>query len=110
MTTDQPRFDSSSALAAPIPDDAPVMMATLLMAAASLSGQELLVGVAQLRQLGQAAGAGRRDRLPGRDLDADLVVALELGLGAARPQDHAVAAAELEHQDIRRRQPALAAR
>src|ERR1051325_1773233 len=31
MTTDQPRFDSSRALAAPMPEEAPVMIATLLM-------------------------------------------------------------------------------
>src|SRR5882672_9070841 len=117
MTTDQPRRASSTALAAPIPDEAPVMMTTLVMAAPARprrraaaraylgrgppgepawrfrrsagSGQQLLVGVAQRGKLGLAARAGVGERLAGPDLDADLVVVLELGLGAARPHDHA---------------------
>src|SRR5262249_12701431 len=98
MTTDQPRRASSTALGAPMPDDAPVTMATLVMARESTasastvagaavrsSAEQLLVGVAQLRQLGLAARAGIGDRFAAGDRDANLVVVLELGLGAARP-------------------------
>ena len=46
---------------------------------------------------------------PVRHGHAHLVVALELGLGAARPHDDAAAAGELEHEHVRRRQPAFAA-
>src|SRR3954466_1167725 len=121
MTTDQPRRASSTALAAPIPDEAPVMMATLVMGrqttaaaggrgAQAGSGQQLLVGVAQGGELGLAARAGVGERLAGPDRDADLLVILGLGLGAARPHDHAPAAGELEHQDVGWRQAIAAAR
>ena len=47
---------------------------------------------------------------PSATVDADLVVALELRLGARRPHDDAAAAGELEHEDVGRRQAAFAAR
>ena len=51
MTTDQPRRASSTALAAPMPDDAPVMMATFM------AGEP----IADARARGQAELAKLRD-------------------------------------------------
>src|SRR5205823_13906435 len=47
--------------------------------------------------------------LAGGDVGADFVVALELGLGAARPHDHAATAGELEHEHVGARQAAFGA-
>ncbi|CAN5913096.1 hypothetical protein BH11MYX2_BH11MYX2_36410 [soil metagenome] len=72
--------------------------------------QQTLVGIAKLRELGEAARPCRRDRFSASNLDADLVVALELWLGAARSHDHAASTVELEHEHVARRQPAFTVR
>src|SRR2546423_911648 len=103
MTTDQPRRASSTALAAPIPDEAPVMMATLVMAApgkpppraaaraylgrgpAGRRGAEPGHGVPDLGQA-VAAGPGQRDLLGDEQADpaVDVVEVVE-HRAAARP-------------------------
>src|SRR5688500_8154104 len=76
--------------------------------AAGRKSDHALVCIAQLRELFETARARVGDRPAAADRDADLVVALQLRLGARRPHDDATATGELEHEDVRGRQPAFA--